>query len=108
MTAPFRCVDRCGLDRYYTTMSRKAEIGLSESIIVAIIAFAGTLAGTFGGILASSKLTNYRIQQLEAKVDKHNQLVERTFRLEETCSILDEKIKVANHRIKDLEKGAKP
>lgn len=108
MTAPFPVCGPGGLDRYYITMSRKAEIGLSESIIVAIIAFAGTLAGTFGGILASSKLTNYRIQQLEAKVDKHNQLVERTFRLEETCSILDEKIKVANHRIKDLEKGAKP
>ena len=78
---------------------------MPENIVVAIIAFGGTLAGTFGGIITSSRLTNYRIQQLEKKVDRHNQLIERTFRLEETCSLIGEKIKVANHRIEDLEKG---
>ena len=78
---------------------------MPENVIVALIAFGGTLVGTFGGIITSSRLTNYRIQQLEKKVDKHNTLVERTFRLEETCSVLDEKIKVANHRIEDLERG---
>ena len=80
---------------------------MPENVIVALIAFGGTLVGTFGGIITSSRLTNYRIQQLEKKVDRHNQLIERTFRLEETCSVLGEKIKVANHRIEDLEKGAK-
>ena len=80
---------------------------MPENIIVALIAFGGTLVGTFGGIVASSRLTNYRIKQLEIKVDKHNQLVERTFKLEKTCSVLDEKIKVVNHRIGDLERGAK-
>jgi hypothetical protein len=80
---------------------------LPESIVVAIIAFGGTLAGTFGGIITSNRLTNYRIQQLEVKVDKHNNLIERTYRLEEFNSILGEKIKVANHRIEDLERGAK-
>lgn len=50
---------------------------MTETIIVAIIAFAGTLAGTFGGIVASAKLTNYRIKQLEIKVDKHNYFAER-------------------------------
>jgi hypothetical protein len=78
---------------------------LPENIAVALIAFVGTLAGTFGGIVTSSRLTNYRIQQLEKKVDKHNELVERTFRLEENYSVLSEKIKVANHRIEDLERG---
>ncbi len=78
---------------------------MPENIIVALIAFGGTLVGTFGGIITSSRLTNYRIQQLEKKVDKHNALVERTFRLEETCSVLGEKIKVANHRIEDLERS---
>ncbi len=80
---------------------------MPDNIIVALIAFVGTLAGTFGGIVTSSRLTNYRIQQLEKKVDKHNELVERTFRLEEKSVLLDEKIKVANHRIEDLEKGCK-
>jgi len=77
---------------------------LPSEIIVALIAGAGTLIGTFAGIIASSKLTSYRIEQLEKKVDKHNALVERTYRLEEACSIFDEKVKVANHRIEDLEK----
>jgi uncharacterized protein YcaQ len=77
---------------------------LSEGIWIAVIAFGGTLVGTFGGIIASSRLTAYRLEQLEEKVDKHNELVERTFRLEENCSLLDEKIKVVNHRIDDLKK----
>lgn len=71
-----------------------------NEIIVALIAFAGTAIGTAGGIITSSKLTNYRIQQLEKKVDKHNTIIERTY-------ILEEKMKVANHRIDDLEKGGK-
>lgn len=71
--------------------------------MVALIAFGGTLVGTFGGILASTKLTIYRIEQLEKKVDKHNELIERTYRLEESFSLLYEKIKTANHRIKKLE-----
>ena len=46
-------------------------------IIVAVIALLGTLGGSFGGIMAASRLTNYRIEQLEKKVDKHNSMVER-------------------------------
>lgn len=76
---------------------------MSETIIIALISLLGTLGGTFGGILATSKLTNYRLEQLEKKVDKHNNLIERMFKVEENISILDEKIKVANHRITDLE-----
>ena len=48
-----------------------------NDIIVAIIAFFGTSVGTLGGILASSKLTNYRLEQLEQKVDKHNGFAEK-------------------------------
>lgn len=77
---------------------------MSETVIIALISLLGTLGGTFGGILATSKLTNYRIEQLEKKVDKHNNLIERTYRLEDNAELLEEKIKVANHRIDDLEK----
>ena len=76
---------------------------MSETIIIALLSLIGTLGGTFGGILATSKLTNYRLEQLEKKVDKHNNLIERMFKVEENISILDEKIKIANHRITDLE-----
>ena len=48
-----------------------------EEIVVAIIALAGTAIGSLGGILAANRLTNYRIEQLEQKVDKHNSVVER-------------------------------
>lgn len=49
-------------------------------------------------------LLEYRLTQLEEKVDKHNNLVERTYKLEQQNEVQDEKIKVANHRIEDLEK----
>lgn len=76
---------------------------MSETIIIALISLLGTLGGTFGGILATGKLTNYRIEQLEKKVDKHNNIIERTYKLEDNDKLLEEKIKVANHRIDDLE-----
>lgn len=69
---------------------------MGSEIIVALIALSGTALGTFAGIATNSKLTNYRIQQLEKKVDKHNNAVERTM-------ILEEQMKVVNHRIEDLE-----
>ena len=64
---------------------------------VAVLSLVGTMGGTFGGIMVSSKLTNYRIEQLEKKVEKHNSVMERT-------GILEEKIKVVNHRLEDLER----
>lgn len=78
---------------------------MSDTLAIAIISLVGTLAGTFGGIMTSSKLTGYRIEQLEAQVKKHNNLVERVFRLEDNDKLIDERIKVANHRIDDLEKA---
>lgn len=76
---------------------------MSDTIIVALLSLVGTLGGTLGGIFATSKLSNYRIEQLEKKVDKHNNIIDRTYKLEERSEILEEKIKVANHRIDDLE-----
>jgi hypothetical protein len=76
---------------------------MDSTIVVALVSLCGTLAGSGLGILASSKLTNYRIEQLEKKVDKHNTVIERTYALEKTSSVTNEQIKVINNRIKDLE-----
>lgn len=76
---------------------------MSEAVIVAVLSLIGTLGGTFGGILTANKLTNYRIEQLEKKVEKHNRVVERVYILEKNEAVMEEEIKVANHRIDDLE-----
>lgn len=55
---------------------------MDSSIFVALLSLAGTLIGSLAGILAANKLSNYRISQLEEKVNKHNQVVERTYKLE--------------------------
>lgn len=68
---------------------------MTEAIIVAILGFAGTLLGSLFGVLAAQKLTQYRLSQLEEKVNKHNNLIERTFKLE---GRMDE----AEHDIRDL------
>lgn len=69
---------------------------MDSNIIVALLSCAGTIVGSGVGVITSARLTNYRIEQLEKKVDKHNGVMERT-------AILEEKVKVINHRIEDLE-----
>lgn len=76
---------------------------METEIIVSLIALLGSVVGTFSGIVVSSKLTNYRIEQLEKKVDKHNQVIDRVYKLEQRDAVIEEDIKVANHRIADLE-----
>lgn len=80
---------------------------MSETIIVALLSLAGTLAGSLLAILAANKLVVYRIEQLEKKVEKHNQVVERVYNLERSEAVIEEEIKVANHRIDDLEETHK-
>ena len=80
---------------------------MPSEIIVALLSMAGTAIGSISGVMAANKLTNYRIEQLEKKVDKHNTVIERTFKLEENQAVMQEQIKVANHRIDDLEKEDK-
>ena len=70
---------------------------MNEAIVVALLGFAGTLLGSLFGVLAAQKLTQYRLSQLEDKVNKHNNLIERTFKLE---GRMDE----AEHDIKDLKR----
>lgn len=74
-----------------------------EAIIVALIGLAGSAVGSILGVLASARLTTYRLEQLEKRVQAHNNLIERTYKLEERTELQEEKIKVANHRIEDLE-----
>ena len=68
---------------------------MNDAVIVALLGFAGTLLGSLFGVLAAQKLTQYRLAQLEEKVSKHNNLIERTFRLE---GRMDE----AEHNIRDI------
>lgn len=78
-----------------------------DSIIVAIItgglSLAGTLAGSYFSQRKSTALIAYRLEQLEDKVDKHNNLIERIYKLEERVALTEKDIRVANHRIEDLE-----
>lgn len=76
---------------------------MTETVIVALVSLAGTLAGAYLANRKSSALIAYRLEQLEEKVNKHNNVIERTYLLEKNEEILEEKIKVVNHRIEDLE-----
>ena len=69
---------------------------MNSEILVALLSLSGTLLGSLGGILAASKMTNYRLSQLERKVDKHNSFCEK-------LPVLEEKLKVVNHRLDGLE-----
>lgn len=77
---------------------------MTDTVIVAVISLIGTLVGAYLANRKSAALLDYRLEQLEKKVDKHNSVIERTYRLEERAQVFDEKIRVANHRISDLEK----
>ena len=83
---------------------------MSEAVIAAAVSgVAGILSAMGGAYLQNRKsaaLIAYRLEQLEKKVDKHNNLVERTYHLQEQVAIHEEKIKVVNHRIEDLERSA--
>lgn len=68
---------------------------MTEAIIVAVLGFAGTLLGSLFGVLTAQKLTQYRLSQLEEKVNKHNNIIERTYKLE---GRMDE----AEHDIRDI------
>lgn len=71
---------------------------MDNTIIVAVISFFGTCLGTIGGIIASSKLTNYRLSELEEKVKRHNNIIERTYKLEG-------QVVEIQHDIKELKGG---
>lgn len=74
---------------------------MNDTIIVGLLSLCGTLAGTFGGIITANKLTTYRIERLEEKVNKHNQIIERTY-------VLEGQMMEVQHDIKDLKGYHKP
>ena len=73
-----------------------------EGIVVALIGLAGSALGSILGVLASAKLTSYRLEQLEKKVEVHNKVIDRVYKLEERTELQEEKIRVANHRIGEI------
>lgn len=81
---------------------------MTEGIVVALIAGAASIGGAGVGAYFSNRKSNaliaYRLEELEKKVDKHNNVIERTYKLEELTALQEEKIRVVNHRISDLEK----
>ena len=69
---------------------------METAVIVALIALAGTVLGSGGGVLVSSKLTNYRLQQLEKRVAEHNNYARR-------MPVVEEQIKTISRKVSDLE-----
>lgn len=77
---------------------------MESTVLVALISGCCSLLGTFAGVVVSNNLTQYRLEQLEKKVEEYSELIVRTFKLEEQSALQNEKMKAANHRIDDLEK----
>lgn len=76
---------------------------MDSAIVVAVISGLFTLVGSFGGIIASSRLTTFRLQQLEEKVNKHNQVIDRVYALERHNEVQDEKIKTLEREVEHNE-----
>lgn len=74
---------------------------MDSAIIVALLSLLGTLVGTFGGIVTANKLVTYRLEKLEEKVNKHNNVIERTF-------VLEGQMTEIQHDIKDLKAYHRP
>lgn len=65
---------------------------MSEGVVIALIGFLGTLIGSAIGVIASAKLTNYRLEQLESKVNLHNNAIERLYNLERNHAVLEQRV----------------
>lgn len=74
-------------------------LAMNGETLVSILSLIGTLVGAFGGIIVSSKLTIYRIEQLEKKVDKHNNFAERMPVVEEKISDLSRRMEAVEHEV---------
>lgn len=77
---------------------------MSDSIIVAILSLVGTALGAVVSVLTANRLTNYKIDELRKVVEKHNGLIDRTYKLEKDVTIVNEKMDVLDHRVDALER----
>ncbi len=75
-----------------------------EAIITGVVAIAVCMLNNYFQNRKSTALIEYKIDELSKRVDKHNSIIDRTYKLEESVSVIEEKIKVENHRIEDLER----
>lgn len=66
---------------------------MEVDVIIALIPLVGTIIGSVSGILISNKLSNYRIGQLELQVQKHNNLIDRMYKVETRVTLLEDEIK---------------
>ena len=70
---------------------------MTEAIVIAIIGFLGAVVGSGLGVIASAKLTNYRLEQLEKKVNLHNNVIERMYKLEQREAVLEQHVEDLHH-----------
>ena len=77
---------------------------MNVDFLTGVASLVASLVGTFAGIITSAKLTNYQINELKKRVDKHNNVIERTFKLEEHCKYIDERIEKLESEVENYEK----
>ena len=77
---------------------------MNVDFLTGVASLIASLVGTFAGIITSAKLTNYQINELKKRVDKHNNVIERTYRLEEHCKYIDERIEKLESEVENHEK----
>lgn len=80
---------------------------MNTEIIVALLSLAGTAIGSIAGIMAANRLTNYRIAELEKKVDAHNTLIDRMYKVEERTELQQAELTRINRRLSGLEDDSK-
>lgn len=77
---------------------------MSDAIIVAVLSLVGTAIGSVVSVLTANRLTNYKIDELKKTVEKHNSLIDRTYRLEERATLMDERLENLDHRVEAIER----
>jgi gas vesicle protein len=80
---------------------------MPSEIIIGFLSLVGTIIGTFGGIMIANKLSNYRISQLEKKVEKHNQVIDRTYNLEKKAALMEQGQSEMKNDISDIKTDVK-